>query len=70
MGDVRVQPDGERVIGWGNLYSAGGLTLTELDAAGSHVMDVWLGDGNASYRAVKAPMTWFDLDTLRRTAGP
>ncbi len=70
MGDVRVMPDDERVIGWGNLYSPGGLVFSDLDANGNDAMDVWFGNASyASYRVVKAPMTMFDLATLRRTAG-
>ncbi len=68
MGDVRVLPDGHRVIGWG--YLAGtDRAMTELDAAGHSVLDLGLGTGVASYRAVKVPTSYFDLDVLRADVG-
>jgi hypothetical protein len=71
MGNLRLRPDGHRVIGWGYIPApaAGGPVLTELNAAGQDVLDVGLGAGNGAYRVVKVPPSFFDPDVLRRTAG-
>lgn len=68
MGSFRTYPDGHRVVGWGYLLFQG-RAFTELDAAGNDVLDIGLAVGNATYRAVKVPPTFYDTATLRLTAG-
>ncbi len=66
MGSFRILPDGTRVIGWGLIQS---VAMTELDPAGNDVLDLSFSDGNTSYRAIKVPLSAFDLNVLRSTAG-
>jgi hypothetical protein len=72
MGDHRHLAEGNRIIGWGflaiNGLPIGGPLFTELDRSGNLVFDVSMTNG-ATYRAVKAPATRYDLDRLRATAG-
>jgi hypothetical protein len=67
-GSFRRYADGESVIGWGYVPGANRV-LTEVDSAGHDVFDVELG-GDVSYRAVKVPLSQFDLPTLRATCAP
>ncbi len=66
MGSLRISPDGARVIGWGFIPGAG---FTEVDSSGNDVLDFAFSDGNTSYRVIKVPLSAFDLDVLRATAG-
>ena len=69
MGNNRLQPDGDRVIGWGLLFFGDGLVMTEVNPAGQDVLDLVLGAGSGAYRVIKVPPPFFDRDLLRRTAG-
>ena len=66
MGSFRILPDGSRVIGWG---LATGAAFTEVDAEGNDLADLTFTDGNTSYRAIKVPLSAFDVGALRSTAG-
>jgi hypothetical protein len=66
MGSFRILGDGTRVIGWGSIL---GLAMTELDSKGKDVLDFSFTDCNTSYRAIKVPLSAYDLDVLRSTAG-
>jgi hypothetical protein len=65
-GSFRRYSDGDSVIGWG--YIPGDLrVLTEIDASGNNVFDIsFSGPGNQSYRAVKVPLSQFDIGLLRQ----
>lgn len=65
-GSFRVLPEGGSIIGWG---TNGGFVFTELDAAGHDLLDFYFTDGSSSYRAIKVPLTTFDLNVLRNTTG-
>jgi hypothetical protein len=71
-GSFRRYSDGHSVVCWGftsfNGSNAGGV-LSEVDAAGNDVLDIAFTNGNAAYRAVKAPSPRFDINVLRSTAG-
>ena len=69
MGDVRLQPDGHRVVGWGLFFFGDGLVMSELNAAGQDVLDLRLNAGTGAYRVTKVPPSFFDRDVLRQTAG-
>jgi hypothetical protein len=66
MGSFRILPDGSRVIGWGDIPGAG---FTEVDSDGHDLADLTFPDGNTTYRALKVPLSAFDLGVLRSTAG-
>jgi hypothetical protein len=67
-GSFRIMADGSYVIGWGhNLVY--GLALSDVDVHGHDFFDFYFSDGDVSYRAIKVPLTAFDLGLLRRTAG-
>jgi hypothetical protein len=72
LGSFRIQKDGSRVIGWG-LWEPGDVTFTEVDDKGHSLLDFALDPGaavtNTSYRAIKVPLSSFNLDVLRNTAG-
>jgi hypothetical protein len=65
-GSFRISADGSRVIGWGE---SGGLVFSEVDVSGNDLLDFYFPEGSSSYRAVKVPLTAFDLSVLRSTAG-
>jgi len=71
MGSLRRYADGATLVAWG--LSSQPLTFsgvfTEVDAAGHDLLDVGFAEGEATYRAVKVPVSSFDLDALRATAG-
>jgi hypothetical protein len=67
-GSFRILPDGSRVIGWG-IGPTPDLVFTEVDVQGDDLLDFYFTDDNSSYRAIKLPLTAFDLGVLRRTAG-
>jgi hypothetical protein len=66
-GSFRRYPDGESVICWGINVSR--TTFTEINALGKPVLDVAFDKGINAYRAVKAPLSEFDINVLRFTAG-
>ena len=68
MGSFRTSADGSRIIGWG-IIGEPGLVFTELDSSGHDALDLSFPLGDVSFRAVKVPLTAFDIDTLRKTAG-
>ena len=75
-GSFRISADGSRVIGWGLLYSKAGTVFTEVDEKGDALLDFEsaympppLPPPMGSYRAIKVPLTAFDLETMRMTAG-
>jgi hypothetical protein len=70
-GSTRIQSDGSKVIGWGLQAE---YLLTELDSAGNVVLEFRSVPGGGalpmeSYRALKTPLTAFDLTVMRKTAG-
>jgi hypothetical protein len=65
-GSFRVLADGSHTIGWG---TSGGFIFTEADAKGNDLLDLYFADGSSSYRAIKVPLTAFDLNVLRTTVG-
>jgi hypothetical protein len=67
-GSFRISPDGSRVIGWG-LGGAPSLAFTEVDVNGNDLLDFSFPDGNVTYRAIKVPLSTFDLSVMRSTAG-
>jgi hypothetical protein len=67
-GSFRISPDGSRVIGWGHNVAAG-LVFTEVDDQGHDLMDFYFPNYGISYRAIKVPLSTFDLEVLRNTAG-
>jgi hypothetical protein len=68
-GSFRISADGSRIIGWGDSFVPGHV-FTEVDVHGVDLLDFYFtDDGSISYRAVKVPLTTFDLRTLRATAG-
>lgn len=69
-GSFRISADGSHVIGWG--WESGGasaLLFTEVDLNGNDLLDVGFADTESAYRVVKIPLTAFDLNVLRSTAG-
>ncbi len=73
-GSVRLSPegslDGSRVIGWGFESNSKNPAFTEVDAHGNKLIDFALTSGfDLSYRVIKVPVTAFDLNVLRSTAG-
>jgi hypothetical protein len=67
VGSFRITADGSRIIGWG--FGAENLVFTEVDAEGNALLDFEFTDGSSSYRAIKVPLTAFDLAAMRNTAG-
>jgi outer membrane protein assembly factor BamB len=67
-GSFRISADGSRVIGWGSSDSSHRV-FTEVDREGSDLLDLYFADGSVSYRAIKVPLSAFDLGVLRRTSG-
>jgi hypothetical protein len=68
MGSFRISRDGSRVIGWGR-NGIGGLAFTEVDVDGEPLLELHFTGHEWSYRAVKVPLSAFDVGVLRRTAG-
>jgi hypothetical protein len=69
-GSFRIDPDGSRLIAWGQaLAPAVGQVFTEVDDQGRAQIDLEWPQGCSSYRAIKVPLSAFDLDVLRRSAG-
>jgi hypothetical protein len=71
-GSFRRYDDGESVIGWGYVPNDPRV-VTEVDAEGDDVVDIAFGgtmnQTNQTYRAVKVPLSQFDIGVLRQTAG-
>jgi hypothetical protein len=65
-GSFRVLPDGSRIIGWGSNPTA---AFTEVDVGKHDLLDFYFTDGDTTYRAVKVPLSQFNLSVLRNTAG-
>jgi hypothetical protein len=69
-GSFRIAADGSRTIGWGQSDpSPNGLVFTEVDVDGNDLLDLVCPDDSSTYRAVKVPLTAFDLSVLRSTSG-
>jgi hypothetical protein len=72
-GSFRISEDGSRVIGWG--ITPGPGIFTEVDETGHDLLDfdsafvLGLPPPMGSYRAIKVPLTSFDLTAMRNTAG-
>jgi hypothetical protein len=67
MGSLRVSPDGSRVISWG--INSTEFTFSEVDEKDHDLLDFHFGGFIDTYRAIKVPLTQFDLEVLRKTAG-
>jgi hypothetical protein len=67
-GSFRIGTDGSRVIDWGTIGPRHPV-FTEVDVEGEDLLDFYFTQNDVSYRAVKAPLTAFDLSVLRSTAG-
>jgi hypothetical protein len=68
MGSFRITSDGSRVIDWGTGGTTA-LVFTEVDVAGNDLLDLRFLPGGSSYRAVKVPLSTFNLGDLRSTSG-
>jgi hypothetical protein len=66
QGSFRIAADGSRVVGWG---INGGHAFTEVDVGGNDLLDFYFSGGESTYRAIKVPLTTFDIGVLRSTAG-
>ena len=72
MGSFRILEDGSRVIGWGvgwGILGPSNRAFTEVDEAGNDLLDFGFPDGDDSYRAIKIPLSSFDIGLFRATAG-
>ncbi|MEO5723905.1 MAG: aryl-sulfate sulfotransferase [Ilumatobacteraceae bacterium] len=65
VGSVRTTGDGDRVIAWGGATSP---AFTEVDSQGRLLQSTTIG-GHFPYRVDKRPLSAFDIDVLRATAG-
>jgi hypothetical protein len=65
-GSFRILADGSRIIGWGSNVT---VAFTEVSEGGQDLLDFHFTDGNSTYRAIKVPLSTFDLDVLRSSAG-
>jgi hypothetical protein len=65
-GSFRRYADGESVIGWGFLGTAG---FSEVNGRGATQLEVSFPNGDHVYRALKVPAGALDIGTLRLTAG-
>jgi hypothetical protein len=71
-GNVRFYEGGSRVVGWGLPACPTNQLLTEYDANGNALLNLNFasnGGFTASYRGLKIPLSTFDINTLRKTAG-
>lgn len=66
MGSFRHYEDGTRLVGWGLPQAGSDLVFSEFSASGQPIFEVALQTGCHSYRALKAPVSTYDLPTLRR----
>ena len=69
MGSFRRYSDGSSVIGWGLPSQGPARILTEVNAAGQPLLDFIFATGQVSYRALKYPLSAFDANLLRASAG-
>jgi hypothetical protein len=67
LGSFRILPDGSRIISWG--YGGSLFAFSEVDVAGNDLVDFELNFGNFTDRAIKVPLSQFDLNALRTAAG-
>jgi hypothetical protein len=67
-GSFRILADGSRVIGWGT-PAAPPIAFTEVDEQENDLLDFYFAGADVSYRAIKVPLSAFDLSVLRNTAG-
>ena len=68
MGSFRHYDDGSRVVCWG-FPSTGLLAMSEFNAAGADLLDISFVAQDSSYRALKVPVSSFDLSVLRQAVG-
>jgi hypothetical protein len=72
-GSVRFYEDGSRVVSWGLTTPPTNQLLTEYDDHGNDLLDLDFLSVHSSicdtYRGLKVPLSAFDIDTLRKTAG-
>ncbi len=66
-GSFRISKDGSRVIAWG-IAAVPGPIASEVDLSGNHLFDLRFVS-NGTYRAVKVPLSAFNLEDLRNSAG-
>ena len=69
MGSFRRYPDGSSVIGWGMVSQGPARILTEVNATGQPLLELFFAAGQSSYRALKYPLGAFDANLLRASAG-
>lgn len=71
LGSFRRYPDGSSIVAWGlpTDPTAFAGAFTEVDDSGHDLMDVAFEQGDATYRAFKAPLAALQIGTLRATAG-
>ena len=62
---MRRQPDGNTVIAWGGESDP---AFTEVDPAGTALLQVSMPVANLTYRVVKVPLSALSLDELHETA--
>jgi hypothetical protein len=68
MGSFRISAVGSRVIGWGEGQGPP-KGFDEVDQAKNDLIDFIFTDGDVSYRAIKVPLSAFDLALLRNMVG-
>lgn len=69
-GSFRINEDGSRIMGWGQSDPApNGLVFTEVDVDGNDLLDLISSNDSSTYRAIKVPLSAFDLNLLRSTSG-
>ena len=73
-GSFRRYPDGDSLIGWGIMSGAdfglpGNAGFSEVDQSGNLLWELSFPAGDALYRAIKVPISRFDINVLRQTAG-
>ena len=69
MGSFRRYSDGSSVIGWGMVSQGPARILTEVNASGQPLLELFFAAGQSSYRALKYPLSAFDANLLRAFAG-
>jgi hypothetical protein len=70
-GSVRFYDDGSRVVSWGLTIPSTNQLLTEFDDKGNDLLDLNFAANSisATYRGLKIPLSAFDINALRKTAG-
>lgn len=70
MGSYRTLWDGSHVLAWGIVpTSVAKPVMTEIDANGTILRELFFVEGDLAYRVSKWPLETFDLDLLRADAG-